>query len=69
MHYLLTAKVSREALDFKLKSSCLDCYFYIQKTGLCAHEWPNTQQKKCLEECRDDGVEATISLCKEFELR
>jgi hypothetical protein len=59
-----------EIRRFALRSACRDCFFFVEKTQRCAHEWPVLEQNRW----PLDGVDGSepadeISLCKEFELR
>jgi hypothetical protein len=73
MRFPLTDEVLREAERYQLRSACRHCFFWSQKAGRCAHEWPDSGQSRWPLTAphpsdEPDGVRE-IAYCKEFELR
>jgi hypothetical protein len=62
VQFPLTPEFLDEAERFALRSSCGDC-LHQAAGGACALEWPNDDQRQW------PPAGATVSFCKEFELR
>jgi len=70
MRFPLTREFVEQAARFGLCSACGDCY-HQAAGGDCRLEWPNHDQRRWpLDAALADGTPAaTVSFCKEFELR
>jgi len=67
----LTDSLLEEVRQFSLRSSCQHCLYFLEDSERCLHEWPNDEQKRWPLDAPDANGErpATMSLCKEFELK
>lgn len=69
MRFPLSDEDRAEILRFGQRSSCQHCFFFVQATASCAHEWPSEEQARW-PLAGEEGIEPAqeMSLCKEFEL-
>lgn len=71
MKFPLTDQLLDEARRFELRSACRDCFFWREKHGKCAHDWPDEGQRRWPLDTPDPvtGERPTaVAFCKEFEL-